>query len=206
MEDLKMIEFAKEIWEQNYKGPEDTSVEDTWRRLAKGAAAAENSDKRKQIEEEFYNILKDFKFIPGGRIMANLGINDRINTTMFNCFVHTVNDTKLEDPDSIEGIYTQLQAQAKTLASEGGYGTNFSWIRPRGMYINGIGARTPGVLKFMELWDKSSEIITMGSDEILDDLKIDEKKKIRKGKICCSFKISLIAGNSLLKTISSEVN
>ena len=107
-----------------------------------------------------------------------------------------MNDTKLEDPDSIEGIYTQLQAQAKTLASEGGYGTNFSWIRPRGMYINGIGARTPGVLKFMELWDKSSEIITMGSDEILDDLKIDEKKKIRKGKICCSFKISLIAGNS----------
>jgi len=41
--------------------------------------------------------------------------------------------------------------QALTLKSEGGYGMNFSWLRPAGTYIAGIGARTPGALKFMEM-------------------------------------------------------
>lgn len=61
------------------------------------------------------------------------------------------------------------------------YGTNFSWIRPKGSYVKGIDGRTPGVLKFMELWDKSSEIITAGSDIILGERKPSEKIKARKG-------------------------
>lgn len=173
--------FSKKIWEDNYKQHDEKTVEDTWSRLAKAAAAVENKDIKKTIENKFYDILKDFKFIPGGRIMANLGVPDKKATTLMNCFVHHPKDIKLQDPDSIEGIYELLKAQAHTLKSEGGYGTNFSYIRPRGTYVNGIGTRTPGVLKFMELWDKSSEIITAGSEYLADDERIDEKKKIRKG-------------------------
>jgi ribonucleoside-diphosphate reductase alpha chain len=176
-----MNEFSKTIWEQNYKGPDDITVEDTWKRLAISAAEVENENIKKQIENEFYDILKDFKFVPGGRIMANLGVKGRESTTLMNCFVHFPKDINLKDPDSIEGIYTLLKAQAHTLKSEGGYGMNFGWIRPQGSYVYGIGSRTPGVVKFMELWDKSSEIITQGSDVILGEQKADEKKKIRKG-------------------------
>jgi ribonucleoside-diphosphate reductase alpha chain len=98
-----------------------------------------------------------------------------------NCYVHNPSDINYQDSDSIEGIYDMLKAQAHTLKSEGGYGMNFSWIRPAGSYVKGIGGRTPGVLKFMELWDKSSEIITMGYEDPIGNKKKEEKKKIRKG-------------------------
>lgn len=173
-----MSDFSYEIWESTYKGPDEKIPVDMWRRLAQ--AATLDSDPP-ETEEQFFNILEDWKFVPGGRILSNLGIEERMATTLYNCFVHSVNDLGIKDPDSIEGIYTMLKAQAHTLKSEGGYGINASWIRPKGNYIKGIGSRTPGVLKFMELWNKSSEIITMGSDEMKDDLKKEEKKKIRKG-------------------------
>jgi len=174
-------EFSKESWLINYKGPDDETIDDTFKRLAKSAASIENKNNIIEIEKNFLSILDDFKFIPGGRIMANLGINSRKNTTLMNCFVHHPSDINLQDPDSIDGIYNLLKAQAHTLKSEGGYGINASFIRPNGMYIKGIGSRTPGVISFMGLWNKSSEIITSGSDKLLDEIKPDEKKKIRKG-------------------------
>ncbi len=176
-----MNKYSKEIWNENYRGPGEETVENTWKRLATEAAKPEKKENRKTVSEEFYSILQDFKFIPGGRIMANIGVKGRESTTLMNCFVHNPVDINYRDPDSIEGIYTMLKAQAHTLKSEGGLGTNFSYIRPAGTYVKGIGSRTPGVLKFMELWDKSSEIITMGSEKILGELKEDEKIKIRKG-------------------------
>lgn len=176
-----MNKYSEEIWSDNYKAPGEETIEQTWRRLATEAAKIENVEIRKQITEEFYNILEDFKFIPGGRIMANLGIDSRYATTLMNCYVHHPKDIGYEDPDSINGIYDMLKAQANTLKSEGGYGMNFSWIRPAGAYVKGIGSRTPGVLHFMELWDVSSKIITMGSEKILGQLHDDEKTKIRKG-------------------------
>ncbi len=102
-------------------------------------------------------------------------------TVTKNCFVHNPYDINYNDPDSVEGIYSMLKAQAHTLKSEGGYGMNFSWIRPAGMHVKGIGGRTPGVLTFMNLWNVSSAIITMGSDKILGPKFEDEKKKMRKG-------------------------
>lgn len=176
-----MNQYSEEVWSDNYKAPGEKDVQQTWTRLATECAKIEKPEIRKQITEEFYSILEDFKFIPGGRIMANLGVGGREATTLMNCFCHNPKDINYRDPDSIEGIYDMLKAQAHTLKSEGGYGTNFSWIRPAGAYVKGIGSRTPGVLAFMELWDTSSKIITMGSEKILGQLRDDEKTKIRKG-------------------------
>lgn len=176
-----MNKFSEEIWLENYKAPLDENITDTWKRLARETSKIENSENRKKVYNDFYYILEDFKFIPGGRIMANLGVDSRKSTTLFNCYVHHPKDINYTDPDSIEGIYDMLKVQAHTLKSEGGYGMNFSWIRPAGSYVRGIGGRTPGVIKFMELWDKSSELITSGSEKILGNLKKDEKIKIRKG-------------------------
>lgn len=177
---IELYSLSAEIWSQNYKYTDERTVADTWQRMAQGAAAVENEEIRKTVERHFFGILENFKFIPGGRILANLGTN-RKSTTLMNCFVHSPKDIGYKDPDSIEGIYEMLKAQAHTLKSEGGYGMNFSWIRPKGTYIHGIDSRTPGVIKFMELWDKSSEIITMGSDIKTAGDKQTEKNKIRKG-------------------------
>jgi ribonucleoside-diphosphate reductase alpha chain len=56
---------------------------------------------------------------------------------------------------------------------------NFSFIRPRGSFIYGIGVETPGAVKYMELFDKASDIITAGSGTKSKNNKA--KGKIRKG-------------------------
>ena len=54
---------------QNYK---DETVNDTFRRVAKHIASAENTEeKRKYWEEQFYDLLTGFKGVSGGRITAN---------------------------------------------------------------------------------------------------------------------------------------
>lgn len=171
-----------EIWQDNYREASEKTRVDTWKRLAKAAASVEATPAlQKKYEDEFYQLFYDDRFVAGGRIMANIGVADRSGTTLFNCFVHHVSDIKLKDCDSLDGIYDMLKAQAKTLKSEGGYGINASWIRPAGSYVKGIQSRTPGVLKFMELWDKSSEVITQGSVKVLGEKRLNEKNKIRKG-------------------------
>lgn len=92
------------------------------------------------------------------------------------CFVGPITEG---DFDSLDGIYKALLDQARTLKSEGGWGFNFSFIRPRGSFIHGIGVESPGAVRFMELFDKSSEIITSGSGEAIKNKKA--KGKIRKG-------------------------
>jgi ribonucleoside-diphosphate reductase alpha chain len=54
-----------------------------------------------------------------------------------------------------------------------------STIRPRGSFIHGVGVESPGAVKFMELFDKSSEIVTQGSGKTKNNNK--GKTKIRKG-------------------------
>ena len=177
---VKRQQISDEVWNDNYRAPGESSLEDTWERQARACAQVESPENREKAYKDFLWLLTDFRGIAGGRITANLGVSGREATSIYNCFVHSPADIGYQDPDSIEGIYDMLKAQALTLKSEGGYGMNFSWIRPAGAYVKGIAGRTPGVLKFMELWDKSSEVITMGSEKVLTK-KDDEKKKIRKG-------------------------
>lgn len=173
--------ISDEVWEHNYRAPGEKTVEDTWKRVASHCASVEKEEIREKVYNDFLWLLTDFKGLAGGRITANIGIDSREATTLYNCFVSHPSDLDVQDPDSIEGIYDMLRRQAHTLKSEGGYGTNFSYIRPSGAYVVGIGNRTPGVLAFMKLWNDSSAIITMGSEKNKDKQKIDEKNKIRKG-------------------------
>ena len=174
-------DFSYEIWNTTYKTKNERSIDETWDRVAKSIASVEHDkDKKIYLENVFYNnLLKDFKFVPGGRILANAG--REVNATLINCFTSPKPE---HDIDSLNGIMNILKDQANTLKSEGGWGLNFSFIRPRGSYIHGIGVRTPGSVKYMELFDKSSEIITEGPGEYsleFNDHHDNEKKKIRKG-------------------------
>lgn len=168
--------FSREIWESTYKHHSDATVNDTFWRVARYVAGAEETEVlRQEWASKFYDMLTGFKCTPGGRILANAGAGWN-GTTMANCFVSPRGSY---DIDSIPGIMTDIENQAQTLKSEGGWGQNFSWLRPRGAFIHGVGVETPGAVKYMEIYDKVSDVITAGSGRKIAQSKA--KPKIRKG-------------------------
>ncbi len=167
--------FSQEVWESTYKDHSDTNVDDTMMRVAKFVASAETEDKQAEWTEKFYDLLSDFKVTAGGRIYANAG-TDYGGTTLMNCFV---SPRPASYVDSLPGILQDILNQTQTLKSEGGWGQNFSFIRPRGAFIRGVGVETPGAVKYMEIYDKTSDVITAGSGRRSDNTKA--KGKIRKG-------------------------
>lgn len=168
--------FSAEIWEQTYKDHSDKNINDNLRRIAKSIASVEKTDElRQEWEEKFYDLLTDFKGVCGGRTYSNAG-TEWNGTTLLNCFVAP---RAKHDIDSLNYIIDDVKYQALTLKSEGGWGQNFSFIRPRGSMIHGIGVESPGAIKYMELYDRSSEIVTAGSGKKSSNEK--SKGKIRKG-------------------------
>ena len=168
--------FAEEVWDSTYKHHSDNDVNDTFYRVAKAISSVEETNEQQELWfDRFYDMLTDFKATTGGRIYTNAGTEFK-GSTLINCFVSPATDNS---PDSIAGIFETLTDQAQTLKSEGGWGHNFSALRPRGSFIYGVGVETPGAVTFMELFDKSSEIVTSGSG--LKSSNKTAKKKIRKG-------------------------
>lgn len=155
--------FSFHIWKDNYKTKEENYCFHTFRRVAKFVAKNDT-----QYELPFYNILKDFSFISGGRITANAGYE---NSSLLNCFVSGFQG---RDRDSLSSIYDELKRQALILKSQGGYGINFDTLRPKNCLVKGSGLGSPGIVKMMELWDTSSEVSMSG-----EALKIGDKKPRR---------------------------
>ena len=121
------------------------------------------------------NLLYNFKFIPGGRILSNAGTGIE-GTGLLNCHVSGFKGTSR---DSMEGIMDELKRQALILKSEGGYGFCADTMRPRGAFIAGIASEAPGAVEMLKMWDTQSFVITKGSGKKSDNKKA--KGKIRKG-------------------------
>ena len=146
-----MPPLAARIWDMKYrlKGadgtPIDADVEGTWGRIARALAAAEPESKREVYEAAFLDVLRGYRFLPAGRILAGAGAER--NVTLFNCFVMgTV-------PDDMGGIFEQLKEAALTMQAGGGIGYDFSTLRPCGARVKGVGADASGPLTFMDVWD-----------------------------------------------------
>ena len=141
--------IAEQIWDMKYRLKAadgtaiDTSVQDSWHRIA-GALAAVETDPA-AWEPRFYAALEGFKFLPAGRITAGAGTGRAV--TLFNCFVMgTV-------PDNMGGIFDGLKEAALTMQQGGGIGYDFSTIRPKGAAVMGVAADASGPLSFMDVWD-----------------------------------------------------
>ncbi|MGH6948895.1 MAG: ribonucleotide reductase N-terminal alpha domain-containing protein, partial [Kiloniellales bacterium] len=123
--------------------PLDRTLEESWRRVACALAAPEKD--AAVWETRFYDALRDFRFLPAGRILAGAGTER--NVTLFNCFVMgTI-------PDDMGGIFAHLREAALTLQQGGGIGYDFSTLRPKGAPVHGVGADASGPLSFMDVWD-----------------------------------------------------
>ena len=143
------------VWNSKYRffGADgnaiDPSIEGTWRRIAETVASVENEPEK--WKQKFYEALKEFKFLPAGRIIAGAGTGRAV--TLFNCFVMG------DIPDDMAGIFTAVKEAALTLQQGGGIGYNFSTLRPKGAPVVGVGADASGPLSFMDVWDSMCRTI-----------------------------------------------
>jgi ribonucleoside-diphosphate reductase alpha chain len=122
-----------------------------WCRVAKDIASVEKD--KEHWEGEFYNILYDFKFIPGGRILSGAG-NEKV--TYFNCYV-------LPSPeDSRQGIMKNITDMVEVMSRGGGVGVNLSTLRPRGAYVKGVNGYSSGVVSWGELYSQATGSVCQG--------------------------------------------
>ena len=149
MPDYFTSEVSRLVWESRYRYRDadkvhDADLEATWRRVARAVAAAD-AQAQDSREQGFYRLLEDFRFLPGGRIMAGAGTGRRV--TLFNCFVMG----RIED--SMEGIFSALREGALTMQQGGGVGYDFSSLRPAGSRAWSVGGTASGPVSFMRIWD-----------------------------------------------------
>ena len=141
--------ISQQIWDMKYRLKTtdgvaiDKTIDDTFSRVSSALAQVEtNPDIH---AEQFYEALKEFKFLPAGRIMSGAGTERDI--TLFNCFVMG------DIPDDMSGIFESLREAALTMQQGGGIGYDFSTLRPKGSPVKGVGADASGPLSFMDVWD-----------------------------------------------------
>lgn len=141
--------IARLVWESKYRwhdkaGHLESDIEQTWERVAQALAAAEPRD-RVRWERCFYDALADFRFLPGGRVLAGAGTGQRV--TLFNCFVMGCIE------DTLEGISRALKEGAVTMQQGGGVGYNFSTLRPAGSAASDPAQTASGPVSFLQVWD-----------------------------------------------------
>ncbi len=143
MEDVG-AEISRRVWAAKYRYAQEATIAESWRRIARALARVERKDQA-LWEGRFFAILKDFAFLPGGRIQAGAGTER--NVTLFNCFVMGTIE------DSIGGIFSALEEGAITMQQGGGIGYDFSTLRPRGTRVKAVGSIASGPVSFMHVWD-----------------------------------------------------
>lgn len=107
-------------------------------------------------DKEVQQLIIDKKFIYGGRILANRGLQNKgKKVTYSNCYV-------LSPPeDNIESIYDTCGKLARTFSYGGGVGIDISKLRPKGAPVNNAARTTTGAVSFMPTFSQVAEVIGM---------------------------------------------
>lgn len=164
--------FQETIWKNKYQYNKETYDEFCFRIASN--IFPDDEEKRNRLLE----MLLNFEVLFGGRINANIGIDEQ-GLTLFNCYIAS---TSNKDMDSLGGILDLAKEFALTLKSEGGIGFCANFLRPAKTLIKGIGVTSPGSIKFLEIFDKISEVITAGGTDKNDSFQgVPTKNSIRKG-------------------------
>ena len=102
---------------------------------------------------EIKRLIKEKKFLFGGRTLANRGIPN--SGSFSNCYsIGFV-------PDSLDGIMDVAHKIAMTFKAQGGQGLSLSKIRPKGSMIAGQ-FKSDGIVPFMHIFNTVTESISQG--------------------------------------------
>jgi len=146
-------DLAADVLRSKYLAPNEKGPMHLWNRIAKAIASVEHD--KEYWYNKFLELLFDFKFVPGGRVMHGAGREDaRRRPTLSNCYVIPIQD------DSLEGIYTCLAESAMVYRTGGGVGTDLSTLRPEGAAVNATIDHSPGATAFMNLFSESTNTVS----------------------------------------------
>lgn len=154
---LALGPLAEHVWRIRYRHPgdgaaADRTVEDSLTRVATALAAVEREPGVWSVR--FRELLEGFRFLPGGRILANAGTPR--STTLLNCFVMGPIE------DTLAGVFEALKEGALTLQQGGGVGYDFSTLRPKGAEARSSAGVAAGPVAWMRLWDAACATVTAG--------------------------------------------
>jgi len=131
-----------DIWERKYRY-ENESFEEWLDRVSGN-------------DENVKKLIREKKFLFGGRILANRGLSKYgKKVTLSNCYV-------IDSPeDNIESIFDCAKKLARTYSYGGGCGIDISKLSPAGSKINNASKKTSGATSFMKLYNLITELIGM---------------------------------------------
>lgn len=105
-------------------------------------------------DENVKELIIDKKFLFGGRILSNRGLNKQgKKVTYSNCYVIAPPE------DNIESIFEAASKLARTFSYGGGCGLDISKLAPRGAQVNNTAKETTGSVSFMELYNLITSLI-----------------------------------------------
>lgn len=136
---LEHNQLAYDIWTKKYRYNEE-SFEDWIDRVSNG-------------KEDVKKLILEKKFLFGGRILANRGLQKYQKITFSNCYVIPAVE------DSIEGIYRACAQLARTYSYGGGCGIDISNLRPEGAAVHNAAKTTSGAVSFMSSFDEVTKVI-----------------------------------------------
>ena len=129
-----------DIWERKYRRNNETF--DDW------------LDRVSGYDLEVKRLITEKKFLFGGRILSNRGVDDtEEHTTLSNCYVISPPE------DSIESIYETCSKLARTYSYGGGCGINISKLSPAGARVHNQAKSTSGAVSFMDTFSQVTEQI-----------------------------------------------
>ena len=136
--------------------PIEEYPEQMWHRVARGIAQFEpNKSLSDKWEKDFYEVMKDFKFVPAGRILSGAGTGYEV--TFFNCYV-------IPSPsDSRGGIMENITQTVEIQSRAGGVGVNLSTLRPRGARVRKVNGTSSGPVNWAALYSTANhDVIQQG--------------------------------------------
>ncbi len=154
---MKLTGISQKVFLDRYslkdkKGvPTEKTPEEMWKRISRAVAAIEKKELQKTWAKEFYNIMEDFKYVPGGRILTGAGSNSDVS--FYNCFV-------IPSPADQRGaIIETLKQMVEIMAHGGGVGINLSSLRPRGARVEKVNGFSSGPCNWAELFSLATKDI-----------------------------------------------
>ena len=105
-------------------------------------------DKKDYLHEIIYNL----RFLPGGRILANAGLDEG---TLMNCYI-------LDVDDSLDSIFASFNLAGRILSAGGGVGLNWSKLRENGASVGKRDGLASGPISFIKMFDAMAETIRQG--------------------------------------------
>lgn len=148
--------ISREMWVEDWLGKDNKLGCDIWRKKYQhdGETFLQWLDRVSNGNEELKKDILDKKFLFGGRILSNRGLQkEGRKVTYSNCYV-------IEPPeDNLESIFDAAKKLARTFSYGGGCGVDISQLAPRGAVINNAAKETTGAVSFMDLYNLTTSLI-----------------------------------------------